>query len=199
MKRVFIIHQWMAGADGDWRPWLKLELEKRGYEVFVPNMPDIDTPVIEKWVSHLARIVGTPDKDTYFIGHSIGCQAIMRYLEKVPGNERVGGAIFVAGWFNLDNLEDEETEKMAKPWIETPINFEKLKTVIPKSILIISDNDPFGKFEENKKRFREIGSRVTILPGAGHITTEDGFTELPIVLDELLKMVPIYSPKENRG
>lgn len=188
MKRVFIIHQWMAGADGDWRPWLRSELEKKGYEVFVPDMPDIDTPVIEKWVSHLAEIVGTPDEGTYFIGHSIGCQAIMRYLEKLPDNEKVGGAIFVAGWFNMANLEDEETEKIAKPWIESPINFKKLKTILSKSVLIISDNDPYNAFEENKNKFTEIGSKIIVLHGAGHITTEDGFTELPVVLEELLKM-----------
>lgn len=188
MKRVFIIHQWMAGADGDWRPWLKSELEKNGYEVFVPDMPDIDTPVIEKWVSHLEKIVGVPDKDTYFVGHSIGCQAIMRYLEKLPDNEKVGGAIFVAGWFKLENLEDDETRETAKPWIETPVNFEKIKTVLPKSTLIISDNDPYNAFEENKQRFTEIGSEIIVLHGVGHITTEDGFSELPVVLEELLKM-----------
>lgn len=188
MKRVFIIHQWMAGADGDWRPWLKSELEKNGYEVFVPDMPDIDTPVIEKWVSHLEKIVGVPDKDAYFVGHSIGCQAIMRYLEKLPDNEKVGGAIFVAGWFKLENLEDDETRETAKPWIETPVNFEKIKTVLPKSTLIISDNDPYNAFEENKQRFTEIGSEIIVLHGVGHITTEDGFSELPVVLEELLKM-----------
>lgn len=73
MKRVFIVHQWMAGAEGDWRPWLKSELEKRGYEVSVPDMPDIDTPVIEKWVGHLANMVGVPDKDTYCIGSDTYC------------------------------------------------------------------------------------------------------------------------------
>ena len=190
MKRVLIIHQWMAGAGGDWRPWLKSELEKSGYEVSVPEMPDIDTPVLEKWVSHLANAVGVLDKDTYFIGHSIGCQAILRYLDahRFGPLETVGGAIFVSGWFNLENLEDKEVKEIAKPWIETPINFEKIKTVLPKSTLIISDNDPYGAFEENKKRFREIGSKIIVLPGAGHITTEDGFTELPVVLEELLKM-----------
>ena len=28
MKKIIIIHQWMAGAQGDWRPWLKSKLEK---------------------------------------------------------------------------------------------------------------------------------------------------------------------------
>ncbi|OHB08656.1 MAG: hypothetical protein A3I19_01255 [Candidatus Zambryskibacteria bacterium RIFCSPLOWO2_02_FULL_38_13] len=183
MKRVFIIHRWEGGSHDDWRPWLKNELEKRGFEVYVPDMPDTETPVIEKWVSHLSDIVGMPDNNTYFVGHSIGCQAILRYLETI--DTPVGGAIFVAGWFNLENLEDNDVKAIAKPWIETPINLKKIKSVLPKSTLIISDNDPFGCFKENKTKFAQIITKEIVVPKAGHFTKEDGFSELPKILSEL--------------
>lgn len=172
----------MAGAQDDWRPWLKSKLEKLGYEVLLPDMPDINTPIIKKWVNRLTEIVGVPDPDTYFIGHSIGCQAILRYLEK--NNIAVGGALFVAGWFDLKNLEDKETEDIAEPWINTKIDFKKIKKVLPKSTLIISDNDPYGAFEENKKQFSDLGSEIVVLHNAGHITKEDGFVEAPVLLKE---------------
>ena len=184
MKRVFIIHRWGGGPNDDWRPWLKGELESRGYEVSMLSMPDTETPVIEKWVNHLASLVGTPDKDTYFIGHSIGCQAILRYLETV--DTPVGGAVFVAGWFNLENLEDEEAERIAAPWINTPIDIGKVRKVLQKSALIISDNDPYGASEENKIKFNQLGSEIVILLNAGHITAEDGFTELPQIFRRFL-------------
>ena len=177
----------MAGALGDWRPWLKTELEKLGHEVLVPEMPDMDAPVIDKWVGKLAEVVGKPNKDTYFIGHSIGCQTILRYLESI--DTEVGGAVFIAGWFNLKNLEDGETEEIAKPWIETLINLEKVKTVLPKSILIISDNDPFDCFEENKQKFSQIMTRGIVIPNAGHLSAEDGFTELPEALSALTSLM----------
>lgn len=189
MKRVIIVHQWMAGADGDWRPWLKEELEKLGYKVLVPEMPDIDTPIIKKWVDKLAEVVGTPDSDTYFVGHSIGCQTIIRYLETI--NIPVGGAVFVAGWFNLQNLEDKETEKIAKPWIETPIDLEKVKSILPEATLIISDNDPFNCFEENKAKFAQIMTKGIVMPNAGHFETKNGFIELPEVLSELINISKI--------
>ena len=88
----------------------------------------------------------------------------------------------MAGWFNLENLEDEETKEIAKPWIETPIDLKKVRAVLPKSTLIISDNDPYDCFEENKKKFAEVGSKIIVLPNAGHITSEDGFLEFPEVL-----------------
>jgi predicted alpha/beta hydrolase family esterase len=187
MKRIIMIHRWAGGPDDDWRPWLKSEFEKRGYEVYVPEMPDTETPVIEKWVGKIAGVVGMPDKDTYFVGHSIGCQAILRYIDshRFGPLEKVGGAVFVAGWFDLENMEDEESVAIAKPWIETPINIEKIKTVLPHSALIISDNDPYGCFEENKENFAKLGAKIVVIPNAGHITAKSGFTELPEVIEEV--------------
>ena len=102
-KRVYIIHGWGGNPGEGWLVWLKNNLEGSGFKVFTPNMPDTDNPRISTWTSHLDKIVGTADKNTYFIGHSIGCQTIMRYLEQLPSDQKAGGAIFVAGWVNLTN------------------------------------------------------------------------------------------------
>ena len=184
MKRIIIIHGWSGSPNDNWLPWLKAELEKQGHAVLVPNMSDSNNPVIEKWVSHLAQIVGTPDKETFFVGHSIGCQAILRYLETIDTS--VGGAVFVAGWFNLENMESKLEEITAKPWIETAIDFEKIKSILPKSTLIISDNDPYGAFQENKEKFIELGSKIVVLPKAGHITgsqCSEALSEIELMLN----------------
>jgi predicted alpha/beta hydrolase family esterase len=188
MKTVYLIHRWSGGPDADWRIWIGKELRKLGFEVVAPLMPDHDMPVIEKWVGEIADVVKIPSKETYFIGHSIGCQAILRYLETVK--EEIGGAVFVSGWIKLENLEDPETREIAEPWIKIPINFSKVRKNLPKSTLIISDNDPYDCFEENKEFFEEkIGSKVVVLHNAGHITEENGFVELPILLEEFKKLV----------
>jgi len=189
MKRVFIIHGWSGSPHEHWLPWLSSELVKKGCEILVPEMPNPDNPVIEQWVAKLSSVVGSPDKDTYFVGHSIGCQAILRYLDlHLELTRVVGGAVFVAGWFNLENLEDE-SKGIAHPWIEQPIHTTHIKAVLPKSSLIISDNDPYGAFEENKEKFEKLGSKILVLKNAGHICAEDGFTELPIALSELEEMM----------
>ncbi len=187
MARVFIIHRWSGDPESDWLPWLKMELEKLGCKVTVPLMPNTDSPVISEWVNKISEIVDNPDSDTYFVGHSIGCQAILRYLEKIKN--KIGGAVFVSGWFNLANLEDEEIEKIARPWIETPIDFRRIKIVLPKSILIISNNDPYGFFEKNKKMYSQIGSRIIIMHGAGHITSDDGYLKVPEILESIKELL----------
>ena len=99
MKRMFIVHRWDGTPKSDWYPWLKKELEKKGFKVEVPEMPNTSEPKINDWVAHLKKVVGKLDSKTYFIGHSIGCQAIMRFLEKEDYNGKVGNIVFVAGWF----------------------------------------------------------------------------------------------------
>jgi predicted alpha/beta hydrolase family esterase len=107
-KRVFIIHGWGGNPDEHWLPWLKSELEQKGYEVVVPQMPNTNKPVIEEWVNHLSEIVGEVDAQTYFVGHSVGCQTILRYLETQAG-KKAGGCVLVAAWFKLEDLESLET------------------------------------------------------------------------------------------
>lgn len=180
-KRIFIIHGWGGSSKNDWLPWVANELRKQGDEVIVPDMPNTEIPAIEPWVSSLVKLVGEPDANTYFIGHSIGCQTILRYLETI--STPVGGAIFVAGWFYLENLEDKEAEDIAQPWQEIPININKVQQILPKSILVISDNDPYGAFDKNKEKFNELGSKIVVLEKADHISKEDGYIELPQVVE----------------
>ncbi len=57
--------------------------------VQVPAMPNTAEPKIETWVPFLEKLVGKPDKDTYLVGHSIGCQTILRYLDGLKEGEQV--------------------------------------------------------------------------------------------------------------
>lgn len=186
MKRVFIIHGWGGHSNEHWLPWLKRELEKSGFQVIIPQMPDADTPRIETWVPHLAKVVGKPDKDTYLIGHSMGCQTILRYLQSINGE--VGGAVFVAGFFvRLTGLDAEE-QPVAQPWMETPLNFDKIKQTTKNFVAIFSDNDEFVP-PENAKGFEEkLGAKIIIEKEKGHFCTEDGVTELPSALNAVLEM-----------
>jgi len=185
-KKVFIIHGWDGNPEQGWYPWLKRELEARGFEVSVPAMPDTGEPEIEAWVNHLEKIVGIPDGNTFFVGHSIGCQAIMRFIEKLPENVKIGGAVFVAGWFTLQNLETVEEKEIAKPWIETPINLAKVKNQLNKRTVILSDNDPWVPLEETREIFTEqFAAEVIIEHNKGHFTEEDGIRELLIILENV--------------
>jgi len=186
MKRVFIVHRWSGSPAMDWYSWLKAELEKRGFEVHVPEMPDPNHPKIETWVPFLAKQVGKPDENTFLVGHSVGCQTILRFLEGAKG--KVGGCLFVGGWFPVKNLTADE-KSVAKQWLETPINFETVKKAAKAFVAIFSDNDRYVPLKNADLFRKNIGAQVIIEKGLGHFMDEDGVKELPVALKELLKIV----------
>lgn len=193
MKRVVLVHGWLGSPHGDWFPWLTNELENKGFVVLAPMMPVPAAPEIKAWVARLDGAVGLPDRDTYFIGHSVGCQAIMRYLATLGGE--IGGAIFVAPWFSLapGAIEDDSDVAIAKPWLETPINFEKIKKTTDNFVAIFSDNDPWVVLPENSRIMAEkLGAKILVEHDRGHFSEAigDGL-DLPIVLREILKMAGV--------
>jgi len=187
MKKAIIIHRWSGSPEEAMHSWLKIELKNRGFSVTVPEMPNADEPSIDEWVPFLEKIAKNADKDTYFIGHSIGCQAILRYLEKAK--VKVGGVVLIAGWFDLTGLESEEEEEIAEPWLNTPINFKSVKEKTDKFVVILSDNDPFVPLEITKQKFEvNLNAKVIIEHNKGHFTKEDGVKKLPSALQAVLEM-----------
>lgn len=185
MSKVFVVHGWGGNPQGDWMPWVKKVLEGKGFEVSVLEMPDTDNPIIGKWVEHLAEEVGEVDDNAIFIGHSIGCQTILRYLEALPEGKKCKKVILVAPWVILKNLTEEE-KPVVKPWQETPMDFEKVKTKTDKFIAVFSDNDPVVPYEQNLKVFKEkLGAEIITKYKMGHFTADENITEIPFLLELL--------------
>ena len=103
MKRVYIIHGWAGYPEECWFLWLKDEMEKHGIKAEVPLMPEAEAPKIDKWVPFLENLVKNPDEDTYLVGHSIGVQTILRYLEKA--DTKVGGVFDIGRGYNKNNIK----------------------------------------------------------------------------------------------
>lgn len=186
-KRVIIAHGWDGNPDEGWFPWLKKELETRGFGVIIPQLPETDTPRIQNWVPALAEAIGEINEQTYLVGHSMGCQAILRYLESLPEGKIAGGVVFVAGFFKrLTGLEDDdEVREIARHWLETPIDLGRVKKHIKNSVAIFSDNDPYVSLDNQNDFKNLLGSRIIVERQKGHF---DDCFELPVVLDSLLDL-----------
>ena len=106
-KQIYIIHGWGSNLKEPWINWLKKELEIKKIGVKIFNMPNSKHPQIEEWVKFLEEKINLDEikEEIYFIGHSIGAQTIMRFLEKLHKHKKIKGCVFVAPWLNLINLE----------------------------------------------------------------------------------------------
>lgn len=190
MNKIYIVHCWDGTKDDGWYPWLDEKISNKDNKVFRFNMPNTANPKIEEWVTELDKQVKDLDENTYFVGHSIGCQTIMRYLEN-KDVKRIGGILFVAPWLDLlpEAVSDEESFNTAKPWIDTAINFKKIKNITDKISCIFSDNDYFVSLDQ-EKRFKELlNAKTIVVKGKGHISAEDGVYELDVIYDLLAEML----------
>jgi len=192
MKKVFIIHGWGGSPDEPLHKWLKNSLEKAGYTVIVPLMPSSEIPRINSWVNKLKEVASNIDEETVFTAHSIGCQAVLRYLETLEGNIKIKGILLIAPWMELDMQtileEGEEVVEIARPWIETPIDFEKVKMHVKNIKAIFSDNDPYVPVSQKDLFARELNAEILIEHKKGHFDEESWDGKLPSALESLLNM-----------
>ena len=180
MKRAFIIHGWQGRPKDGWRPWLRKELEKRKFSVSVPAMPDTEHPKMDAWVSHLSDTVGVPDEGCYFVGHSLGCIAILRYFETL--SMRVGGTVLVAGF--ADNLRIKELST----FFTKPVDWDKIKSVCKKFTAIHSDDDPYVPLRNGDIFEKNLDAKIVVENGMKHFSGDDGIFNLPSALKAVLDM-----------
>ncbi len=186
MKKVYLIHGWEGTPDNNWLPWLKKELESQGFEVFAPLMPDTNTPVKAVWLKTMQDLIKNPDENTYLAGHSLGCQAIQRYLESLEGDIKIGGAVLVAGWINDPMWEGRSIDetKVVHDWFDIPKDYEKIKSHCKNFISIFSSDDPFILKSNWEEAENILGAEVIVLPNRGHFDEK----ELPEALDAILEI-----------
>jgi uncharacterized protein len=203
-KKIIIVHGWDGNINKGWFPWLKDSLENQGFKVIMKQMPNSNKPQIGEWIEALRNISGRIDENTYFIGHSIGCQAIIRMLEKyepkepkrIADNTKTGGAVFLAGWFDLkeqtykENLERENaTREIAKPWTTQDIDFVKVQSRFNpgKITAIFSDNDPYVDVNNAEIFKQKLGARIIVESSKGHFE-EENISEIPSLIEEILRI-----------
>ena len=147
------------------------------------EMPNPNLPTITAWTSRISELIGDDPEvisRTVLVGHSVGCQAVLRYLEGLPKNVHVQGVLCVAGWFSVDEPWDA-----IRPWIDTPIDFDHVRAAANKTAVLLSDNDPFtSDWQANRKLWEQrLDADVSILPGARHIKDKQRDEILQAVLN----------------
>ncbi|MDA2922095.1 alpha/beta hydrolase [Patescibacteria group bacterium AH-259-L07] len=182
LKHVFIIHGWGASPDSNWFPWLKKQLAGRGFIVTVPQMPNTLTPDFDAWLSYIQKIVGKVDNNTYLVGHSLGVITILRFLESLDKDQRIGGTILVAGFSELPSPVDHLL--WLHDFVEKSVNYAKIKERVGKIIVIHSDNDHLVPLESGEILRKLLGAELIVVPHAGHFLVR----ESPLILKNILKI-----------
>lgn len=174
--------RWGGGPGDDWYPWIREVLAPLGrveLEVLAP--PDPQTPTIEAWTTHLREAIDDEPKAlarTLVVGHSVGCQAVLRWAASLADDRRLGAALLVAGWWAVD-----EPWPAIVPWMKIDYELDRVRAVCPRVEVMLGLDDPFtADYVANAELWRtRLGARVVAVPGAKHFNA----TREPAVFDRI--------------
>ncbi len=189
MKKVLIFHGFQGKPNGGWRPWLMRELDKKDVYACALPMPTPDRSQKDEWIKTIREAVGIPTEEIFLVGHSLGVPAILRYLETLDKNEKIGGAVLVSGPSTILNGENKESKlRKIDNFLDTPFNFDYIKQKSNNFTVIHGDNDKKVPFKHAEIISKNLSCNLATIPKGGHLGGSDKFYELPQLLESLQKM-----------
>lgn len=176
MKKVLILHAWLDTPDNHWYRWLERELKARGFKVWLPELPTMNTnnPDMNKMLQFIVDS-GFVDKDTTIVGHSLGSVLALRLAELILFKK----GVILAGWdFN------ELTPEHQSFWPNL-IDHRKIKENVRDWVVTISDNDPYITAILEEDMANRLGATGLRVGRKGHYCAKDGVTQVPEILEFL--------------
>lgn len=185
-SEVFIFHGTEGYPEENWFPWLKQELEKKGYNVFVPQFPTppVVPAKINEWFDVLKDYQDHINEDTILIGHSLGGIFTLRVLEQLKYPIRaaflVGTPIGVRPILNYDR--DNSFSGFSFDW-------EDIKSKAKHFVVFQSDTDPYVGLANGEKLAEHLGVELNFVPNAGHFNAKAGYLKFEKLLEEVNKIL----------
>lgn len=189
MKKVFIIHGFNGEPNGGWRPWLMGELAKKDIYACALPMPTPDKPKKDEWVKKITEEIGNPNEEIFLVGHSLGVPAVLRYLETLNKNQKIGGAVLVSGLIHILKEDKEDKYRAIDHFVDTPFNFKHIKSVCKNFVVIHGDDDATVPFEHAIELSKNLSCELISIPGGKHLSRSSGWYKLPKALESLEKMI----------
>jgi predicted alpha/beta hydrolase family esterase len=172
--RIVLIHG-NAGASIErvWFPYLKRELESRGYNVVAKTFPDPLKGRMRYWLPFLTDVI-CPDERTVIVGHSSGALTAFRYAESAP----LLGTFAIAAHHTDCGFELERRSG----FFDGPWDWAAIRRNQRFIVQFHSTDDPLVPVEVAQELHQLSGSRLTMMEGMGHFGAfgqeMDSFPEL---------------------
>lgn len=176
MKNAIILQGAGETQESFWLPYIKRELEERGYEVWLPQLPGNDDPDVSRTLPFVLEN-GRFGEETIIITHSAGGPLALAVLEKV--SVKVRKVIIVAGY--CSPLPDGANKSLRESY-----DWGKIRENSKFFVFINSDDDPWGCDDtEGRKMFDKLGGTLVIQHGEGHMGSDkfnQPYKEFPFLL-----------------
>lgn len=173
---MFIFHGTMGSPEGNWFPWLERELKKLGIEVFVPRFPTPEGQSLENWIKTFAPYQKYVNKNSVFVGHSIGPEMILRLLER--RSTPIKAAILAAPFDDFIGVEPFDT--LNKTFIDHGFDWQKIKQNCGNFTVFAGDDDPYVATKFSQNVADGLGVKLKLIKGGKHLG--ENLVQFPEVL-----------------
>ncbi|MDD2807320.1 MAG: alpha/beta hydrolase [Patescibacteria group bacterium] len=185
-NNAFIFHGTEGYPGENWFPWMKQELEQRGYEVRVPQFPSplIVPAKISEWFDVLKNYEQYINEDTFLIGHSLGGIFTLRVLEKLK--HPVKAAFFIGTPIGVRPIANYDRDSSFSGFT---FDWDKIKGKAKHFVVFQSDDDPYVGLENGKELAKNLGVELSFVPNAGHFNKKAGYVKFEKLRDVVLKIL----------
>lgn len=171
--RIVLIHGYKSSPRQNFWPWLSDALRERGHDVVAPELPNPAEPICQEWVDTIKKSIHRPAGDTVFIAHSLGCVALLHYLEQADMAGTPKAIILISAPFHI------ASERFASFFVP-PVDFETVMWKGQEFILVHAKDDAVIPFDHAKRYEQELNGALKEIETGGHLMD---VTELSILLD----------------
>lgn len=187
MDKALLLHGWGSNSRDEWFPWLKKELTRKLFDVYVPNLPNTKTPDIKSQAEYIDIYASDFREWWLIVGHSLWGKLTLNFVQE----NNVENSVIVLVWPVYTGLAEEVGEEelkenywVLKKYFDAEIDFEKINKLNNKYIVFLSDNDPYINLESAKKYYQAIKNvEIVEFKNKWHFNTRAGVSQLPEILD----------------
>ncbi|MDO8638721.1 MAG: alpha/beta fold hydrolase [Candidatus Daviesbacteria bacterium] len=184
MRNVLIFHGTGGSPEENWFLWLKKELEKEGYQVFVPRFPHPKNHTLADWLNVLKSYKKYINEETILVGHSLGGLFLLRVLERLE--KPVSAAFFVSAPVGIKPILYYDSDEKFSGF---EFNWENIRKKAKHFSVYHADNDPYVSKRNGEGLAKHLGVDLTFIPNAGHFNTESGYTKFDQILQDIKELL----------
>ena len=176
MQNALILHGRNCTPDLFWYQWIGKELEKQGYSVDIPLLPENTSADRKIWVPYILENF-TFDSSSVVITHSSSGVVFFEVLENL--DVKIDKLILVAGF--ISPLLDTPSH----PALKEAYDWDKIRRSISNLYIINSDTDSTGAdMKKGREIFEKLGGTQIIMHNQAHfgsIKHNQPYKEFPLL------------------
>ncbi|WP_251546109.1 RBBP9/YdeN family alpha/beta hydrolase [Limosilactobacillus caecicola] len=181
MKKAYLIHG-TSTRDDDWFPWLEKEVAP-AIQLDRIWLPDPFNPNQRDWSNAIDdQIPHTDGQEVTIVAHSLGCIAALRFVER---NDVANVNLLLVGAFAKPLPNYPQLDGFMIP----PVDFHNVQGKLQHATVITAQDDPIAPYQYSVAVANHLGAKLVVRPTGGHFLSDDGYTEFPLVAQELKTMM----------